>query len=145
MKRLIILAVACAVAPLAGAELYKYVDKDGKTVYSDQPPPKGEAKTLHIAPPPPPAAKGESFVERDKALQKGREKEAAKEKEEQRKAEEAKAKQLRCEQAREAYRTYDQGGRILQYKNGEREYMSDDEIAAARTKAKKEMDEACEK
>ena len=38
MKRILVLAIALAFAPLAGAELYKYVDKNGKTVYSDQPP-----------------------------------------------------------------------------------------------------------
>ena len=32
MKRLALLALACAVVPLASAELYKYVDKNGKTV-----------------------------------------------------------------------------------------------------------------
>lgn len=145
MKRVIILAVVCAFAPLAGADLYKYVDKDGKTVYSDQPPPKGEAKAIHIAPLPPPPPPTESYVERDKALEKGREKEHEKEKKAQHEAEVAKAKAERCSQARRAYQTYAEGGRILTYKNGEREYMSDEEIESARAKAKKDVDEACGK
>ena len=31
MKRLLIIVIACLVAPIASAQLYKYVDKDGKT------------------------------------------------------------------------------------------------------------------
>ena len=48
MKRLLIIAIACLVAPIASAELYKYVDKDGKTVYSDQPPVNIDSKQMNI-------------------------------------------------------------------------------------------------
>ena len=46
MKRIVLLVLACAVAPLATAQMYKYVDKDGKTVYTDQPPPDADAKAV---------------------------------------------------------------------------------------------------
>ena len=39
MKTIVLLTCALAVATLASAQLYKYVDKNGKTVYTDQPPP----------------------------------------------------------------------------------------------------------
>jgi hypothetical protein len=142
MKRIIVLAIACALAPLASAQLYKYVDKNGKTVYTDQPPPDAEAKPMANVPPP--AAPSKSYVERDKELQKGRDKvkDDAKKADEKSKYEAAKAE--RCRQATEAARIYEQGGR-LQKRNaaGESEFMSDEEIEAARQKSRREVEEAC--
>ena len=144
MKRLIVAAIACAVVPIASAELYKYVDKDGKTVYSDTPPPDADAKRLSA--PPPPAGNGKSYVEKDKEIEKGREKarEDAKKTAEKEKIEQA--KKDRCEAARSNLQVYTDGGRIMkQNANGEREYMSDEDIEAARVKAQKLVDEACGK
>ena len=71
MKRTIVLVLALVLAPLAGAQLYKYTDpKTGKTVYSDQPPADVDSKTLNVKGGGGPAAK--SAVEQDKALDKGR-------------------------------------------------------------------------
>jgi hypothetical protein len=74
MKRIVLLTCALAIATLASAQLYKYVDKNGKTVYTDQPPPDADdPKAMRIpssatgaAPPP-----GKSAVAQDKELQKG--------------------------------------------------------------------------
>ncbi len=145
MKRIIVLAVALAVAPLAGAALYKYVDKDGKTAYSDQPPPNVQSEELHVAPQPdgPPS---KSYVEQDKELEKVRAAERAKEKKAQQAAANAKLAEQRCAQAREYYRAYAQGGRLLRYDDkGERQYLTDEEIEAGRVKSKKQMEEACKK
>lgn len=142
MKRILVLAVLCAVAPLAGAELYKYVDKNGKTVYSDQPPANVDSKELHVAPGPAPS--GKSYLDRDKELEKGRQEAREKDKKADKKAEEAKVAAERCNIARTNYRTYADGGRIAKYNDkGEREFLSDDEIEAGRAKSKREMDEAC--
>lgn len=145
MKRLIALALACAVVPLASADLYKYVDKDGKTVYSDQPPPGGaDAKTVHVAPGPSTPAK--SFVQEDKALDKARKEDAEKAKKADQEAAREKLMAQRCEQAQANYRAYAEGGRLLKYdEKGERQYMTDEEIEAARMKSKQQMDEACRK
>jgi hypothetical protein len=144
MKRLIVLALACAVAPLASATLYKYVDKDGKTVYSDTPPAGVDVKPLHVAPATGsgPAKAPPSALEKD--LEKGRA--LAKEREKKTDAAEHNAKlaEQKCEQARASYRTYQDGGRLFKYNDkGEREFLSDDEIEAKRVSSKKEMDEAC--
>lgn len=145
MKRLIVLALACAVAPLASAELYKYVDKDGKTVYSDTPPPGADAKPLHVMPSAGPSAPAtKPAITLDKELEKGRA--LAKEREKKQEVEEKNAKlaEQRCEQARDNLRTYTDGGRLFRYdKQGEREYMTDEEIEAARVKAQKDVDESC--
>lgn len=143
MKRLIVLAFACAVVPLAGATLYKYVDKDGKTVYSDTPPAGVEVKPLHVSPSSGSApAKAPSALEKD--LEKGRA--LAKERAKKSEAAESNAKlaEQKCEQARASYRGYQDGGRLFKYNDkGEREFLSDEEIEAKRVSSKKEMDDAC--
>jgi|SRR6185437_9099543 len=144
MKRLAVLALACAIVPLASAELYKYVDKNGKTVYSDQPPIDVDSKAVHVAPAP--GAGPKSFVERDKEMDKVRKEAAEKEKKSEESAAVAKAKEDRCNQAQANYKAYEEGGRLLKYSDkGEREYMTDEEIAEARAKSKQQMDEACKK
>ena len=137
--------VACACAPLAGAQLYKHVDKNGRTVYSDQPPPNVEAKRIHVpSAPPTPDAGNKSYVERDKALEKSRK--AARERQEKSEQQAQKAAQAeqRCAQARAAYQTYADGGRIYKYnEKGERTYLGDAELETERNRTRREMEEAC--
>lgn len=142
MRRLIVLAVALALAPMASAQLYKYVDKDGKTVYSDTPPPNVDSKQLNVQTgTSSPSAGQKSFAERDKEAQKGRDESA-------KKAADASKKdaqnQQACEMARSNYNQFANGGRLQRINaDGEREFMGDDEIDAAREKAQREMDAAC--
>lgn len=144
MKRLTILILACAFAPLAGAQLYKYVDKDGKTVYSDQPPVNTDSK--QIAPPSAPAAASKSFLERDKELEKTRTENREKAKKSEETAKRGQEDQERCAQARTIFQTYTDGGRIYKYNDkGERTFMEENEIDAAREKARRDVDEACKK
>ena len=145
MKRMLIVAMALAVAPLASADLYKYVDKNGKTVYTDQPPADADAKRMS-GPSAPATAPAKTAVERDKENEKGKEKsrDQAKKTAEADKAEQA--KKLRCEQARGNLQIYTDGGRIMKTnEKGERDYMSDEEIASERAKTQKLVDEACGK
>ena len=154
MKRALAIAVAIAFAPVAGAQLYKYVDKDGKTVYTDQPPANVQSKPISVPPPPPMPASdskngttgNKSALERDKELEKSREqgKEAAKKQGEA--AEKAKRAEQRCTQAQSEVQRMSDGGRLMKYNDkGERVYLSDEEIASGREKARQEMDEACKK
>ena len=145
MKRIAmaITAAAALFATAAAAQLYKYVDKDGRTVYSDQPP-AGVDSTLVNAPSSPAASK--SFVERDKEMEKLR----AKGREEAKKADEkektAAAQDERCRQATDRHRALVEGGRIWKYdEKGERTVMDDQEIETEREKARKLVDEACKK
>jgi hypothetical protein len=145
MKRLIVLAFACLLAPWAGAQLYKYVDKDGKTVYSDLPPANVESKQI-AAPPPAAAGTSKSFLERDKELEKGREANREKAKKSEQTSRKAQEEQERCNHARHAFETYSAGGRIIKPSTtGERTFMDEQEIDAAREKARREMDEICKK
>ena len=145
MKRILVLALACAFAPLAVADLYKYVDKDGKTVYSDQPPANVESQHLHVNTGVS-SAPAKSATARDKDLEKGREEVRDKAKKAETEANNAKVAEQRCAQAQADYRTYQDGGKLFKYtKDGEREFLSDEEIEAKRKSSKTEMDEACKK
>jgi hypothetical protein len=148
MKSLIVLALALAAASLASAQMYKYVDKDGKTVYTDQPPVNADPKQLSIpsGAPSAPAGAPKSAVERDKELQKGRDEVRDRAKKADEVAKQAEAKEQQCSAARGAYQSYADGGRIAKYnEKGERIFLGDDEIDAERARSKREMDEACKK
>jgi hypothetical protein len=144
MKRIIVLALACAIAPLAAAQLYKYVDKDGKTVYSDQPPANVDSQQLHVSTGTSSGSK--SYVARDKELDKTREADKERDKKKEVTAENARLAEERCNIAQSNLRTYSDGGRLFKYNaQGEREVMNDDEISTERDKAQKQVDEACKK
>ena len=149
MKKIIVLACALALAPIASAQMYKYVDKNGKTVYTDQPPPEADPKAMRI----PSSATGssapapaKSAVQQDKELQKGREKQAEAGKKADEAAAYAKAQEERCNSAKGAYEQYAQGGRIARInEKGEKEFLGDAEIDAARERARAQMEQACKK
>jgi hypothetical protein len=150
MKRFIILACALAIAPFASAQLYKYVDKDGKTVYSDQPPANVDSKQLNVksgtASAAPSAEAPKSYVDRDKELQKGRDEAREKAKKADEAVKQAQAKDTYCAQAKNAYQAYADGGRLSKYnEKGERVFLGDDELEAERARSKRDMDEACKK
>jgi uncharacterized protein DUF4124 len=151
MKRMLSMVLLLAVAPLAAAELYKYVDKDGKTVYTDQPPANAKTETLNVPktfPPPAPGVAGgnKSAVEKDKELEKGRQQALDKQKKAEEAAQKAQLAEQRCTQARTAYQQYSDGGRLTKYnEKGERVYLGDDEIEAGRERARHDMEEACKK
>ena len=151
MKRVIILVLAAALAPAALAQLYKYVDKDGKTVYSDTPPANVDSKQINVPvsrPPSAPAGAGapKTAVERDKELEKGRKDTAEKQKKSDEEAARVAQNELRCTQLKSNYEMYAQGGKIQKTNDkGERELMSDADIESARERTRREMDEACKK
>jgi hypothetical protein len=141
MKKFIILALALAVAPAAFAQqLYKYVDKDGKTVYTDQPPVNTDTKQLNIQTGTT-GAPAKSALERDKDLQKGRDEQAKKDSDA---AKKAALKDVQCEGAKRSYAEWDSGARMTRIDDkGERVYLTDEEIDAGRSRSKQAMDTAC--
>ena len=143
MKRFVLFALALVVVPAASAQLYKHVDKDGRTVYSDQPPANADAKRINIQNAP--AASGnKSYVERDKALDKDRKTAREKQEKSEKATKSAQEAEQRCAQARTAYQTYADGGRIYKYnEKGERTYLDDAELETERNRTRREMEEAC--
>ncbi len=148
MIRFLMAAILLALAAPAAAQLYKWVDKDGKTHYSDTPPPNLDSKQITpasggaaAAPAP---AKG--AVARDKDLEKGRKdsRDAAKKGDEEAKL--AAARDEQCTRARSNYQMFVDGGRVHKYDaKGERVFLGDDEMEAEKAKARAQMDEACKK
>jgi hypothetical protein len=146
MKRLIILALAVALAPVAGAQqLYKYVDKDGKTVYSDQPPAGVDSKQLSVSTGAA-SAPQKSAVERLKEGDKSRKDVADKSGKASDDAEKQAQAEQRCQAARANLQIYSDGGRIQKINaQGERELMTDQDLEAATIKARRDVEEACKK
>lgn len=145
MKRIAAIAALLAFVPLAGAELYKYTDKNGRTVYSDQPPTGIDSKVVKdaavsTAEPP------KTALQKDKDLEKGRKEAREKADKAEKSAALARDQEQRCTQAKQNVQAYQEGGRMYKYNDkGEREFMGEDEIAAGLKKAQRDMDEACKK
>lgn len=144
MKRIIIITLACAFAPLAMAQLYKSVGPDGKTVYSDQPPANAESKQINVQPSAAPGPK--TAVERDKEAEKARTEVRDKAKKAEETAKNNQLNESRCAQAKLEYQTFVAGGRIAKVnEKGERVLLGDAEIESERERARAVMEEACKK
>lgn len=152
MRRIPIAALMLVLAASAGAQtLYKWVDKDGKTHYSDTPPPNQDSKAIGTsssvsagAPAAPPPAK--TAVARDKELEKGRQdaREAARKSDDA--ARLAAAKDEQCQRMRQQYQQLVDGGRIHKYNDkGERVLMDDADLDREREKVRADMEDACKK
>jgi hypothetical protein len=141
----------------AHAQVYKCVDAKGKTVYSQSPcPANTKSKTLEANPTPPaPAsaaapsssapAKGPADPRKADAEFKKRQLE---EQEAKKKAaasnEETKAKQENCGRAKGSLAQYEAGGRITRYNpKGEREFLTDEEIAREKARAQDLVQQYC--
>jgi hypothetical protein len=135
-----------AAATLPGAEVYRQVDADGNVTYSDRPM-GADAETIIIETPPPstppviaaPPSPGPGAA--------GSEPDAAPQREpreptpEERAAERA----ANCDVARERLDRYMMARRLYRSTpDGEREYLSDAEIDAARAEAAADVEEWCD-
>ena len=132
----IAIAILLATATVA-AQVYKWVDKDGKVQYSDQAPPPGatktEAKKVETSPPLSPATRVAPQVAQDRAKDfDKRQKDAAdeaKKTDEARKRDEANAEN--CKGAQSALRDLESGRPIRRTNDkGEITVMSDEEREA---------------
>ena len=151
--RLVLLASLLALSPWATAQLYKWVDKDGKTVYSDQPPPNQDSRQLRLqsgttAPTGTATATAapKGFLERDKELEKTRKESREQGKKAEQTAKAAQDAEERCAAARSNLKVFEDGGRILKRSaSGERVFLEDQEVETERQKARAAVDEHCKK
>jgi hypothetical protein len=138
MKRVIFCAVLMAWSTLASAVVYKWVDAQGKIQYGDRPPDGVHAEVVEglghnsrpVASPPPAAKEPTAPVPTDvkKAVQN----------------DVATTREKQCVDAQERYKKLIEGRHI--YKtgdNGERVYLSSQEIDEERVNAKKDIDDVC--
>lgn len=121
--RFAVFACALLVAP-AEAAIYKWVDENGQTVYSETPPPKGTAATrLKEAPPPPvdPNAAMESLRNRAEAFDERQEERGEQENETQQSTEREKQIQENCERLRNNLEVLTTNNQVRE-KTGENQY-----------------------
>ena len=161
MKRLsLAIGLALCVALPASAQMYKWVDSNGGVHYSDKPPP-GNVKTEGLRPPAQaadaPAASPEggpkkdaaksgpkSLAEQEQAFEKRRADEAKAQKEQATKDAEAHDRAENCKRAKAVLANLELGGRQTRMDaNGERVFLTDQEITQATAQAQQEATELC--
>jgi hypothetical protein len=132
--------------PSSFAEVYRWVDSNGRVQYSDQAPAGTDAKTVGAKP----AAGSEnaatvkSYADKDQEFRKRQVEGAEKAKKQAAVDEEVKAKQQNCTQSRAQLATAEAGGRIARMNDkGEREYLDDQAIATERVKAQQAIAKWC--
>lgn len=157
MLRVLIVGLMLTFAAGASAQLYRWVDSDGKVRYSDTPPTGVKATTIKAPAESsaPPAAVGDAATkdakkgpltpaEREADFRKRQvEAQKARTKDDQA-GRDAEAKQDNCARARETLATLESGQRIARTQpNGERYYVDDDQRAAETQKARQSVNSWC--
>lgn len=143
MKRILLLALALAAATGAFGQLYKSIDKDGRVIYTDQPPPDLKSTPIKVNPGQP-AAPPKTAVQRQKEQQQRESAGADKRKADEDAARRAKAKEARCASAKAQLRNLSEGGRFTKLDaNGERVFLDEKQIEAERAAAQKAVDDSC--
>lgn len=141
---LALLALACAVTPLAAQEVYKSVDAQGHVVYSDRGAVKNAPKTsLHVDEPDPAEV---ARLAHEEELLKADDQARARQQaiDDKNKAQQQRKQQQACEQARSHYYYLKDSARIFQREaDGSRSYLSDEAADAAREQARRAMVTAC--
>jgi Domain of unknown function (DUF4124) len=148
MKRLLLLAALLAWSGMASAVVYKWVDAHGKTQYGDRPPDGVHAEVVEMlvqhagrAEPARTAAAPAASSAKPATPANAAKDNAVKE---QVADDVAQTRDKQCVDAQDHYKKLIEGRRI--YKdgaNGERQYLSDQEIDAERVNAKRAIDEIC--
>jgi hypothetical protein len=158
MLRVLVLGLLFACAAGASAQLYRWVDKDGRVRYGDTPPPGVKAATLKPSPgagapaapaeteaaakdapkgPLTPAEQDADFRKRQLDAQRARE-------QDERASRDAQAKQDNCARAQESLAGLESGQRIARTNaSGERYYIDDDQRAAEIAKARQSVSSWC--
>ncbi|MGA7979397.1 MAG: DUF4124 domain-containing protein [Chromatiaceae bacterium] len=143
---LIVLFAASTCMPLH-ADMYRWVDENGRTVYSQSPPPDGQAVKLKAAPPPPPAevSAAQKRLQRQIETSFDDREERKRAAEEQAKKDEA-AKRLaeNCAAARKNLETLQNlGPRMIRTSDGEYRRLSEEEVAAEIRKTEEQIAKHC--
>jgi hypothetical protein len=146
MKRLLLFAALIAWSGMASAVVYKWVDAQGKLQYGDRPPDGVHAEVVELlgthvarsaAPPPSQAASSARAVPKDPTAKPDDAKAAVD-------ADVAQTRDKQCTEAQDRYKKLIEGRRIYRTgPNGEREYMTSQELDTERVNAKRDIDTIC--
>lgn len=143
---LLFLAALCWLAPAFG-KTYRWVDENGVTVYSQSPPPEGEATV--IKPPPPPATPpDEAWKELNQQrlrLEDAREDRELEQESQQKQAEEDEVRRKNCETARQTLeRLQGHPPKLVRTTSGEYKPINEEERQAMLEEARAKVQEYCE-
>lgn len=134
--------VAMAWVMPAEAAIYKWVDENGQTVYSETPPPKGTATTRLKEPPPPPVdpnAAMESLRNQAKAFEQRQEEQNKTENDTRQSAEREKQIQKNCEQLRKNLEVLTTNNQVREQTGDEQHRVLAEEERQARIKETREL------
>jgi hypothetical protein len=142
MKRLLLFAVLLAWSGMASAVVYKWVDAQGKVQYGDRPPDGVKAEVVellisHNNASAPHAAAAATSAEVKPAPADASEKAKVAQDVQQTRDKQCADAQDRYKKLIESRRLYKEGA------NGERQYLTSDQIDQERLNAKREIDETC--
>ncbi|MCP4995636.1 MAG: DUF4124 domain-containing protein [Gammaproteobacteria bacterium] len=147
-RTLLTISIALLIPFVAQAKMYRWVDEKGGTVYSQSPPPSGQA--TEIAPPPPPATNSqEQETQRlNKAWQEMQDREEARDETdtvERETAETNEIKQKNCQAARHNLSIL-QGptNRLIKQADGEYKRFTQEEREAQISDIQQKIEEFCE-
>jgi hypothetical protein len=150
MTKLLVILAALAFSATASAQLYKWVDKDGKVQYGDNPPPNTNAtrlKPVPGAPTQPPAAseeKKDKALSPDAAFRKRQQDRSEQDQKAEKERAEADQKKQNCETARTNLRQLESGQRISSINAaGERVFLDDAQLAERKQRAQKAVADWC--
>ena len=162
MIRIALSALALLAAAAAQGQVYKCLDAEGRTIYSQVPcPPSMKSGSMSkgaIAPAPAAApadaakaaTKGAAKsgpmtpAEQEQAFRQRQQDAAKASKEADERANQARIKEQNCANARQRVATFSVGGRISRVDaNGERYYMEDSQIEAEKAKAQADVSQVC--
>jgi hypothetical protein len=151
MKRLLLFVALIAWSGMAGAVVYKWIDAQGKVQYGDRPPDGAHAEVVELlgthvaraaAARESSAAASSSSPSSPRTAAAGSQDDATLKKSVEGDVEQTREKQ--CADAQDHYKKLIEGRRL--YKtgaNGERQYLTSDEIDAERVNAKRDLDAIC--
>jgi len=146
MKRLFLILLFAGAGDALAAGLYKWVDENGKVVYSDTPPPATakESKALSAAPPPADPGAAKSLEDRRQKLQKSREAEAEQAKKDAEEATRLAESQANCKQWRGELAALDKGVLGVRInEQGERAVLDDKQLARRKADLQRWIAETC--
>lgn len=151
--RLLILLTLTAAAgqAMAEKEVFRWVDEQGVVHYSDRPiDPRARPTGITFQATDPARIREQELRQWEQQAQAA---ESARDQEEQAvgaleansKAQEARIRQLECNAARERYTTYTDAPRLYEsLPGGERRYLTDEELSAARSQAEADVETWCD-
>jgi hypothetical protein len=148
MKRVLLCAALIAWSGMASAVVYKWVDAQGKVQYGDRPPDGVHAEVVELlgnhvprstAPrpsAPPPTASQPSNAPKNQATQDTTKQAVA--------DDVAQARDKQCADAQERYKKLIEGRKLYKLgADGERQYLTSEEIDSERVNAKHDVDSIC--